>query len=204
MSALRNVDIVVSSQKTADVYYAKSYPDEDFDNDGRRERYKTPVYKVFLKSRNAAGGSIQKDWRALRFMPFWNDPGQLSKKYSSSGWLNSGLSHVARMPVPAYLKDYEIHNTVSRFNGAIQIKGNFLVHGGPESTISDGWGAAGCIEIIGNFDEFRTSILQMAGSTQTDIHAGMQQLVSAKLLYIQVDMDVAPDLKAARDGNFKD
>lgn len=204
MSALRDVVIVVSNQKTADVYYAKSYPDPDFDNDGRRERYRTPIYKVFLKSRSAVGESVQKDWQALRFMPFWNDPRQPTKAYRSKGWVNSGLHHVARKAVPAYLKDYKIHNTVSRFDGAIQIKDNFLVHAGPESAMSSnwGWGAAGCIEIIGDFNEFRMNILEMSGSAQTDIHTGMQQLVSAKQLYIQVDMDTAPDLKAARDGDF--
>lgn len=202
MSALRDVVIVVSNQKTADVYYAKSYPDPDFDNDGRRERYRTPIYKVFLKSRSAVGESVQKDWQALRFMPFWNDPKQPTKTYRARGWVNSGLPHIAMMPVPAYLKDYKVHNSVSHFSGAIQIKGNFLVHAGPASATDYGWGAAGCIEIVGNFDDFRRDILQMAGSTQADIHVGMQQLVSARQLYIQVDLDTAPDLKSARDGDF--
>lgn len=204
MSALRNVTIVVSSHKTADVYYARSYPDSDINNDGRIERYRTPVYKVFLKGKNAAGGAVQIDWRALRFMPFWNDPRRPFAKYSDTGWLDSGLSYTARKHVPAYLKGYKVHNTYSRFDGAIQIRDNFLVHAGPESTLAQyyGWGAAGCVEVIGNFDEFRENILEMSGSTQTDIHAGMQELVAARHLYVQVDVDVAPDLRRAREGDF--
>ena len=204
MSALRNVVIVVSNQKTSDVYYAKSYPDPDFDNDGRWERYKTPVYKVFLRSTNAAGESVQKDWQALRFMPFWNDPSQPTKKSRGRGWIDSGLLYFPRKPVLAYLKDYKVHNPASPFDGAIQIKGNFLVHAGPESMMSSdwAWGAAGCIEVIGDFNEFRMDILEMSGSTQTDIHTGMHQLVAAKRLYVQVDLDTAPDLKSARDGDF--
>ncbi len=201
---LRKVVIVVSNQTTSDVYYAKSYPDPDFDNDLKWERYKAPVYKVFLDGTDPAGKATREEWKALRFMPFWNDPKEPDTRYNTRGFANSGLTYFARKLVPAYIEDYKVHNTFSPFDGAIQIKGNFLVHAGPETTASDSWswGAAGCVEVVGNFEDFRMHIIRMAGSTETDIHKGMHELVAAKVLYVQVDLARAPDLKAARDGDF--
>ena len=53
MSERREVLIVVSNKKTLDTYLSRSYPDDDRDNNGRIELYRTPVYKVFLEGMDA-------------------------------------------------------------------------------------------------------------------------------------------------------
>jgi hypothetical protein len=197
MAALRDVTVVISSVVTPDVYLAKSYPDNDYDDNGRMELYKTPVYKVFVEGTDARGTPVKKEWTGLRFMPFWNDPRSPSSHYRTQGWVNSGLHFLSRKPAPAYIEGYEVQNTRSRFTGAIQIKGNFLVHAGPETVAHSGWGAAGCVEIIGSFDDFRMDIIRMSGSTETDIHKGMKALVAARKLFVQVDLAKPPDLRSA-------
>lgn len=53
MSELREVLIVVSNKKTLDTYLSRSYPDDDRDDNGGIELYRTPVYKVFLEGMGA-------------------------------------------------------------------------------------------------------------------------------------------------------
>lgn len=198
MPTLRKVTILISNLRTPDVYLAKSYPDADFNDDGIRELYKAPVYKVFLKGTDDAGADATKEWKALRFMPYWNDPKKPNPNYRHRGWANSGLPHHAKQLAPRYIADYPIHNTTSVYDGAIQIKGNFLIHAGPTDLVHRPpaiWGAAGCVEVVGDFDEFRRQLIALSGSKETDITKGMTALVDAKKLYIQIDLAQPPNFK---------
>ncbi len=195
MPTFRKVTVLVSNVRTSDVYLAKSYPDNDFNDDGIRELYKTPVYKVFIKGTDDAGTAVSKEWTALRFMPYWNDPKTPDHHYRFRGWANSGLHSFPSQPAPSYNPDYAVRNSPSAYAGAIQIKGSFLIHAGPATVSVSRWGAAGCIEVIGDFDEFRRQIIALSGSTETDISKGMTALVDAKKLYIQIDLALPPNFK---------
>lgn len=131
------VTIVITGQKTGDTYYAKSYPDMDIDNNGKMELYKTPVYYAYIETHRN-----RNVWKCLRFMPYWNDPKKPYLKYKTLGWANAGLSSFPKTAVTNYFPNYGTQNMPSRFCGAIQIKGNFLIHAGPERISSIGWG--GC------------------------------------------------------------
>jgi len=196
MSNLREVTIVVSSKKTNDTYYAKSYPDDDYDNNGKFERYGTPVYKVFIKGTDTDGKPITREWPALRFMPYWNDPKHPDGRYKTLGWVNSGKHSVYRKPVARYKADYEVHNRHSDWDGAIEIDGTFLLHAGPPKLDEEGWGAAGCVEIIGNFDHFKKDIKSLSGSSAGNTTDAILELVKHKKLLIEVEYAVPPDLKA--------
>jgi hypothetical protein len=102
--------------------------------------------------------------------------------------------------VTEYKEDYEVHNRISRFTGAIVVQGAFYIHGGPDNITDWGWGAAGCVEVIGSFDDFRQDILDMAGSTESDIQIGMTALVKAKSLYVQYDLAQSPKFKSKFKG----
>lgn len=196
MSALRKVLIRVSSEMTSDVYLARSWPDDDRDDNGLIELYEVPIYKVFLEGTDADGNDVKEVWTALRFMPFWNDPKNPSKGSSKRGWKDSGLKQVEHKPVPKYKEHYDVHNRPSNFTGAIVVQGFFYIHAGPENITESGWGAAGCVEVIGSFNDFRRDILGMAGSTESDIQVGMTALVKAQKLYVQYDLAQPPDFKS--------
>jgi hypothetical protein len=201
-SHLNEVDIIVSSEKTGDTYRARSYPHTEFYNLGDLLKIRineAPVYKVYLKAaiktKHGPAKIVTKEWKALRFMPFYNDPKHPNKLYKDRGWLNSGRHQVHKKAVTNYNPDYVLHNRHSDFFGAIQIDGGFLVHAGPADLSDDGYGSAGCVEIIGNFDDFKKDIRELSGSHKEDEDDVLLQLVKARRLYVQVDYAVPPDLR---------
>jgi hypothetical protein len=202
MEGLREVLITVSNFKTNDIYLSRSYPDDDKDNNGLVEVYKTPVYKVFIEGTDAKGKSIKKEWTALRFMPFWNDPTLPSGKYKKLGFINAGLSSFPKTAVSYYNPYYEVHNSHSDFFGSIQIKGNFLIHAGPEYLHKSTWGGAGCVEIIGNFDLFKQDIRILGNSILVNNHQAILELVRKRNLFVKIDYATSPNFKKAVVGEY--
>lgn len=195
MANLRTVKVVVTNKKTGETYHARSYPDADYDNNGMIELYGTPVYKVLLTGTDAQGRSVTKEWKALRFMPYWNDRRNPNTHYTALGWVNSGKHAVALKYVTYFNPDYMTRNRVSPYSGAIQIDGSFLVHAGPRDISDRGWGAAGCVEVIGDFGEFKKELALLAGATGVDSSADLLEMVKQKKLMIEVEHAIPPDLK---------
>jgi len=190
MSKLNEILITISNTETSDVYYAKSYPDWDFNDNWLMEFYKVPVFKIFIEN-----STTKKVWKGLRFMPYWNDPKKLDKHYKQQGWVTAGLSSIAKKAVTYYNPHYRTQNRVSPSNGAIQIKDSFLIHAGPAKLLDYGWGSAGCVEIIGNFDKFKNDIKILSNSKKMDTNDAIRELVNTRKLFVKVEHAVAPNLK---------
>jgi len=62
-----------------------------------------------------------------------------------------------------YNANYNTSNSPSPHKGAIQIQNSFLIHSGPSSLQDDKWGSVGCVEIIGNFSDFKEDIKTVSG-----------------------------------------
>ncbi len=188
---MNEVTITVTNRKTGDTYQARSYPDSDKNNDGVIELYNTPVYEVELVS-----GSTKKIWKAVRFMPYWNDPISPNAHYRSRGFINSGLHSFPKQAVPTYLPNYGTQNRYSPFRGAIQIRNNFLIHAGPRNLSDSGWGAAGCVEVIGDFSQFKKDIRNLAGiGGGVEAGTAISQLVQHKKLFIQIQQESPPNFR---------
>ena len=206
MSSLRDVSIVVSNVKFSNkktnkpiFYLARSYPDDDRDNNGRIEVYHVPVYKVFINGIGPGGAQVRKEWKALRFMPYWNDPKSPDKHYRTKGWVIAGLHNLAKKKVTIYNPSYGTQNRHSPFSGAIQMRDSFLIHAGPRNLQESAWGSSGCVEIIGNFDDFKKDIAELSGSSKQNAGDAISELVSARKFYVQVDHAVPPPIKFARE-----
>lgn len=185
------VTITVTNRKTGDTYQAKSYPDADKNNDGRIELYNTPVYEI-----NITSGTTTKTWKAVRFMPFWNDPASPSTKYKSQGFINSGLHKFHKQAVSLYLPNYGTQNRFSPYRGGIQIRNNFLIHAGPVDLNDSGWGSAGCVEIIGDFGKFKQDIRDLAGISNTvEPGQAITKLVEKRKLFVEVEYATPPNFK---------
>ena len=183
------VTITVTSRKTGDSYEARSYPDSDKNNDGVVELYRVPVYEVEISS-----GANKKTWTAVRFMPYWNDPGTPNTHYKTKGFVNSGLHKHPKQIVSLYLPNYGTQNRYSPFRGAIQIRDSFLIHAGPRDLTDVGWGSAGCIEIIGDFDQFKKDIRDLAGmSSISDPGIAINKLVQNRKILVQLEYATPPD-----------
>lgn len=198
--AYNDVLITISNQTIVEKYSAKSYPMFDRDKDGRYDRYEIPIYKVFISGKDSGGFNIVKTWTALRFMPYWNDPKSPDKRYKSRGFISAGLHSFPKQVIKNYIRGYEIHNTYSEYNGAIQLKGNFLIHAGPKNLSDQGWGGAGCVEVIGDFSLFKKDILSLANCSDSDLHSGMESIVKSKKLFVEILHAAAPIFK--QSGNF--
>lgn len=202
-ASLRAVDITVSATKTGENYEGRAYPIDDVDGDGRIEYYNAPLYYVYIDGTDATGKRVRKTYRAPRFMPYNNPAGpRHDNDYSTTGFVTAGLSAISRFAVSTYKPDYEVHNRFSPFGGAIVVKGSFYIHAGPETTDDAGWGSAGCVEIIGNFDDFKKDILELAGSPAANgdsaaLHAGVGALVAARRLFVTYENASRPNLEAA-------
>lgn len=202
VTGLRAVDVIVSAKRTGENYEARAYPVDDVNNDGFTEYYNAPVYYVYVEGTNAAGKRERREWKAPRYMPYNNPAGErYESSYKTKGFVTAGLSNVPRMAAPAYKPDYQVHNRFSPFGGAIVVKGAFYIHAGPEDVKDAGWGSAGCVEIIGDFDGFKRDILELSGSPAASgdaetINQGMSQLVAGRKLFITYQSAARPNIKA--------
>lgn len=191
---MNEVTVTVTNRKTGEQYVARSYPDSDKEDDGVIDYYYVPVYEITISS-----GSTAKKWKAVRFMPFWNDPNAPNTDYKTKGFVNSGLHKFSRQAVSAYLPKYSTHNRYSPDRGAIRIRNNFLIHAGPRSLLDLGWGAAGCVEIIGDFGKFKQDIRDLAGISDT-VEAGdaIASMVGKGKLFVEVQHATPPDFRKQR------
>ncbi|HLK65729.1 MAG TPA: hypothetical protein VKU19_19960 [Bryobacteraceae bacterium] len=211
--ALRKVEILVSA-KVVGKYEARSYPEDSFTDQNWIELYEVPVYQLVVSGKDDDGADQKFEFQAPRFMPYYNDPKKPDTEYGARGWLSAGLSSARTITVSTYLADYEIHNRHSTFHGAIVMQGAFYIHGGPETLDDVGFGSAGCIEIIGNFNFFKLKIASLSGSSQyaaikssdtagtkptpqmvAKSDAAIKDLVSNRKLVIEMKQADAPDIK---------
>lgn len=192
--AARMVTITLT-KKIVGQYEARSYPDDDFNNDGLIELYNVPVYEVLIDGTDDAGKAVRKVHMAPRFMPYYNDPANPDPHYRTKGWTNAGLSSGRTIIVPQYKPNYEVQNRYSPGRGAIVLQGTFYIHGGPASLSDAEFGSAGCVEIIGNYDTFKADIAALSGIPGSSDQA-IGKLVSAKKLKVVIEQASVPDIKA--------
>lgn len=188
------VDVVMTAEVTGSYDTATAYPVPDVNGDGREDRYRVPVYRLYIEGRGQ-----RREWTALRFMPYWN-PGGRVRDYSTQGWANAGLTNIPRRLFQGYKPEYEIHNTESRFNGALVVQNTFYIHAGPETLQDPDWGSAGCVEIIGDFEKFKADIVELGGLPTSSIDAGLARLVRERRLFVTYQPATRPDLRSALVG----
>jgi len=191
---LREVLITVSNEEVPGLsYMARSFPDDDYDDNGRQELYKVPVYYVYIEGTDNKNNSVKKIWKALRFMPYWNPEGSKSG-YKTIGWVNAGIYYYPKSVVKEYKPNYSIHNVPGISKGAIVIKDSFYIHEGPGYLTDYGIGSAGCVEIIGSFNEFKEDIKNLSGCN-LDADSAILNLVKEGKLYLEVKSATPPDIR---------
>ena len=194
--AARKVTITLTSNIVAH-YAARSYPDDDRNNDGMLELYTVPVYEVLIDGTDDTGAATTYTHQAPRFMPYWNDPARPDPHYSSRGWLNAGLWAKRTVTVSIYKPDYRVQNRYSPGRGAIVLKGAFYIHAGPADLSDFGFGSAGCVEIIGNYDDFKANIAALSGTGASSSDEAIAKLVNARKLIVEIQHATVPDIRAA-------
>ncbi len=191
--AARRVEIIVTNSIVAQ-YEARSYPDSQVDANGYYNLYQVPVYRIRVTGTDPAGGKADLEFMAPRFMPYFNDPKNPNRDYRTLGWVNSGLSAPRRVIVSNYKRDYAVHNRYSPGRGAIVVHGAFYIHAGPAMLLDVGFGSAGCIEIIGDYNDFKNAIAGLSGSSDADSDVAIQGLVNSKNLIVVIEAATVPHI----------
>lgn len=182
------------SKKVVGNYEARSYPHDDINGNGKIELYKVPLYEIRVSGIDDSGAAVTFTYKAPRFMPYWNNPKAPDPHYKTLGWANSGLSKGRTIKVKRYIKDYEVRNRYSPGKGAIVMKGAFYIHAGPASESDVGFGSAGCVEIIGNYDTFKADIASLSGSGLAADDA-IGKLVAVGKLIVVIEYAEPPKIK---------
>jgi hypothetical protein len=193
MKKTRKVTIQLTN-KIVGSYEARSYPHDDLRGDKKIQLYRVPLYEIKVFGEDDKGKLQTFLHKAPRFMPYWNNPQKPYHAYKAVGWLNSGLSTARKIVVDKYKSDYELHNRYSPGRGAIVMRGSFYIHAGPSSETEVGFGSAGCVEILGNFDDFKKDVASLSGfKATTDIV--LMQLVHDKHLIVDIESASVPNIK---------
>ena len=102
-----------------------------------------------------------------------------------------------------YDANYNTSNSPSPHKGAIQIQNSFLIHSGPSSLQDDKWGSAGCVEIIGNFSDFKEDIKTVSGiGGYLPSDEVIFRLIKAGKLYIEIEAAAKPSFLVPRKVRF--
>jgi hypothetical protein len=102
-----------------------------------------------------------------------------------------------------YDATYNTSNSPSPHKGAIQIQNSFLIHSGPSSLQDDKWGSAGCVEIIGNFSDFKEDIKTVSGiGGYLPSDEVIFRLIKAGKLYIEIEAAAKPSFLVPRKVRF--
>ena len=195
--SVRKVTVEITA-KVVGKYEARSYPHDSFTDPAQIELYAVPLYQILVSGTDAAGLAKSFEFAAPRFMPYWNNPKAPDPHYTARGWVNAGLSRPRTITVGRYLPDYKVQNRYSPGRGAIVMTGSFYIHAGPGVVSDFGFGSAGCVEIIGNYDDFKSSIAALSGSALAASSAdrAIEDLVKHQKLIVIVRQAAAPDIKA--------
>jgi hypothetical protein len=196
--------VIVATNVVVGSYEARSYPDEQKDAAGYYNLYKVPLYRILVTGKDDTGKNVSGEYRAPRFMPYYNNPKKPSPHYKTLGWINCGLSSTRRVVISQYRQDYQVQNRYSPGVGAIVVHKTFYIHAGPATPSDVGFGSAGCIEIIGNFDTFKDAIARMAGITGMQRDAAIAQLVKERKLVVEIQQARVPDIKKLASRKVRD
>lgn len=190
----RKVTITLSN-KIVGHYEARSYPHDDINGNGKIELYKVPLYEITITGVDDSGKNTTFTHKAPRFMPYWNNPKSPDSHYKTIGWVNSGLSQARTITVERYIRDYEVRNRYSPGRGAIVMKDSFYIHAGPATESDVGFGSAGCVEIIGNYDTFKAQIASLSGIKSAFADDAIARLVQDRKLVVIINSAAVPDIK---------
>jgi len=193
--SVRQVEIVVTNN-IVEHYEARSYPDEQRDKKGFYALYRVPVYDILVNGIDDKGNPNSMKFMAPRFMPYFNNP-KTPTHYATKNWVNAGLSSGRTIIISKYKMDYEVQNRYSPGRGAIVLHKAFYIHAGPADLLNYGFGSAGCIEIIGNFEDFKKTIATLSGDMTGTPDDAIQRLVNAKKLIVKIEEAKVPNIKKA-------
>lgn len=147
----------------------KSYPFDDGKN------YLMPTYSLTVGGTDDGGQAVSKQFSVIRYGIKCESKG--GRVYVVG--LSDDQQYTIKMWLPGYTPD-------TSEPGAWKVKGNYLVHDGPDNIATDRYGAVGCIELCGAnqfnaFNDYLISISGLASSSKSKAEKLLEIGSSGKL-----------------------
>lgn len=180
MMALNTIRLVVGGKpwKRAQTF---AYPVPD----GRI--YSIPTYPLTVSA--PASGMRTEVFEVLRF-------GVHRTKRDPSPKI-VGIAGYEVHTIKRWIPTYRVHSAQSRELGAWQVKGNYLIHDGPDSPTADLYATAGCIEICGGpqgFEAFNRYVALLAGSRKPHLGLMLDDIGRSGCMHITYEKAAPPPL----------
>ena len=102
-------------------------------------------------------------------------------------------THTIRRWIPTY----KVHSFPSREDGAWQVRGNYLIHDGPDFPTMQLYATAGCIEVCGGpegFAGFNRFVALLAGSTRSTLALRLDEIGRSGCMHIVYQRASLPPL----------
>ena len=144
---IREIKLTVGSVAGAEALM-KSYKVDD------GKDYLMPTYKLTASGKDDARNDASKEFTVIRY--------GIKCETAGGRVYVVGLSDDQTYTINPWIPDYDpdTHEL-----GAWKVKGNYLVHDGPDNIVTDRFGAVGCIELCGSgqFDVFNDYLISLSG-----------------------------------------
>lgn len=130
-----------------------SYPNDN------KMRYLIPTYSLTVSGTDADGNEVSKTFEVIRF-------GVRGAKDGSVTMV--GLSDDQSYVISGWNPSYKVHSFQSPEDGAWIVHGTYYIHDGPDYPMTQIYGTAGCLEIVGGpqgFVQFNNFLLQLSGAS---------------------------------------
>jgi hypothetical protein len=185
--SLNNILITVTNEVVGKAN-TFSYPYSNSNDPKKLIRYEIPIYKVTVSGTDENGNDVSMDLEAIRFGVKNVKSGQAKDSYMQG--IESGTFSKA-----PWDPSYQPHSFESNEKGAWVVKGNYLIHDGPDPGYL---GASnGCVEILnkGGFNKFNDFIISLSGSKAPTRGAQLNEIGQKGLVTIKYEQAKVPPLK---------
>lgn len=154
-------DKVISQAKTF------SYPEDN------KKTYKVPTYLFTVSGTDDKGKPQSRDFECIRFGVAKHNK-RKNGRVSVVGWTHTKYINTIRRWNP----NYTVHSADSLEKGAWNVKGNFLVHDGPDDPKVDVFASLGCVEICGKegFVKMNRFMASLSGSKKPSMDEKLMEM----------------------------
>lgn len=153
-------------------------------------RYEIPQYLLWVQGTTAEGFPLMVPFFVLRFGLF--------KKTAASAPVMVGLANPQTYTIYRWLPTYSVHSASSYEIGAWQVKGDYLIHDGPDDTKNEVYATIGCVEICGGprgFDKFNDLLIALSGTTKPTRNEQLLQIGANGIIEITYQGATMPPIK---------
>lgn len=180
---LRRIHMVAGGKPVGKDALVRSYP--SFDG----KRYLMPMYPLDVHGHTDDGAESSRRFEILRF--------GVRRKDATSAPSVAGITRAQTHVIRRWIPTYKVHSHPSVEDGAWQVKGNLLIHDGPDDPTEELYGTLGCLEITGSpggFITFNDYLISLSGAKAASREAQLAEMGASGRMSIKYLLAERPTL----------